>query len=133
MAAAVNNLNVFVGCSAQEAVTLGCYACFTTLFCGRSGFTTLPLVSSQLTDVTSVSICLSFADSSIAQQVFVEYLDPGNSNDPAEMPHYQEKKKKRKEKTAPFGVISMRSPVLYRAAQFNIRTVAQYCHVQSKS
>jgi len=62
MAAHLDSLNVFVDCSAQEAVSLDCYACFTTLFCGRSNFTTSALVSGQLTRNASIKKHVSFAD-----------------------------------------------------------------------
>jgi len=62
MAAHVDSLNVFVDCSAREAVSLDCYACFTTLFCGRGNFTTSALVSGQLTCIASVNKHVSFAD-----------------------------------------------------------------------
>ena len=75
VAAYLDSLNVFVDCSAQEAVSSGCYACFITLFCGRSNFTTLPLVSANLhvlpvsTKVSVVADVLAHMAHYIAQLV----------------------------------------------------------------
>lgn len=89
MAAHLDSFNVFVDCSAQEAVSLDCYACFITLFCGRSNFTTSALVSGQLTCVASVNRCVSFADFQHSVVSFAWHgANPGKNIDSAEMPHY---------------------------------------------